>query len=44
MGVSVHHDLLQMVAPFIEREDTVMKNSIPASQRHFLAAGKHLKI
>jgi hypothetical protein len=21
-----------------------MKNSIPASQRHFLAAGKHLKI
>jgi hypothetical protein len=38
-------DLLQMVAAFTEREDTVMRNSIPASQRlpatlRFVAAGQ----
>jgi hypothetical protein len=44
MGVSTYNDLLQMVAPFIEREDTAMRNSIPVSQRlsatlHFLTTG-----
>jgi hypothetical protein len=33
MNVSTDDDLLQMVAPFIERGDTVVRNSIPASQR-----------
>jgi hypothetical protein len=32
MGVSAYNDLLKMVAPFIEKEDTVMRNAIPASQ------------
>jgi hypothetical protein len=33
MGVLTYSDLLQTVAPFIEKEDTVMRNAIPARQR-----------
>jgi hypothetical protein len=45
MIVSTYNDLLQMAAPLVERDDTVMRNSIPASQRisatlRFLAAGQ----
>jgi hypothetical protein len=41
------NDLLVMFAPFIEKEDTLMANSIPGSQRYsatvgFLAAGQVL--
>jgi hypothetical protein len=33
MNVSTYSDLLQMVAPQTVKEDTVTRNSIPASQR-----------
>jgi hypothetical protein len=33
MDVSTYSDLLQMVAPLIVKEDTVMRNDILASQR-----------
>jgi hypothetical protein len=45
MGVSTYKDLLQMVTPFFEKQDTVMRNAIPASQRRsatlrFLVTGQ----
>jgi hypothetical protein len=48
MDVSTYNDLLQMVAPFIKRDDTVIRNSIPPSQRlsatlRFLATGQALE-
>jgi hypothetical protein len=33
IGVSTYNDLLQLVAPFTERKDPVMRNSIPTSQK-----------
>jgi hypothetical protein len=33
MGVSNYYDVLQIVVPFIEKEDTAMRNAIPTSQR-----------
>jgi hypothetical protein len=32
MGASAYNNVLQMVTPFIEKQDTAMRNAIPASQ------------
>jgi hypothetical protein len=45
MGVSAYNDLLQIVTPFIEKEDTAIRNAIPTSQRlsaavRFLVTGQ----
>jgi hypothetical protein len=48
MGASPYEDSLQMAVSFIQREDSIRRSSIPASQRlsaalRFLATGQALE-